>query len=343
MPSSSPSGHHLAACGAAARSRTARTGRPGWLRAVASFGRLVIFVVPLFYVRFVASGEFGAAVAQLGAAVDELLCADVSALDEGCLVEALRGFERQRRRLEAVEHRLIKQANDTHLPAACATRTVAGVLAQVLRIDPREARLREDRALDCGPRGTLTGEPLAAVLPVVADAIAAGEVSAAQTDVIVEAMQRIPETAPAEAWPIAERVLTEAARHEAPRLLRRTPHELLTRLDPDGEAEAEQRRERDRAFTLAKLANGWSRPSGRLNPQLTASLEAVLDSLAAPRPEPDGTPDPRSAEQRRHDGLAEAIGWVLRSDQQPDAGGGGGGGGLAPFSVLASTTISELT
>ena len=283
-----------------------------------------------------ASGEFDRALAKLGAGVDDLLHADVCDLDEGSLVEALRGFERQRRRLEAVEHRLIKQANDTYLPAACATRTIAGVLAQVLRIDPREARLREARALDCGPRATLTGEPLAPVLPVVAAAIEAGDVSPGQVDVIVEAMQRIPDTSPAVAWPVAERVLVEAARHEAPRSLRRTAHELLTRLDPDGEQDAERRRERDRAFTLAKLANGWSRPSGRLDPQLTASLEAVLDALAAPRPAADGTPVPRSAEQRRHDGLAEAIGSVLRSDQLPDCGG-------TPLTVIATTTITELT
>src|SRR4051812_21761495 len=92
-------------------------------------------VVPLFYVRFVASEQFDEAVADLRECVDRLLTANVSELEEASLVEALRGFERQRRRLEAVEHRLIKQANDTYLPSACATRTVAGVLAQVLRID----------------------------------------------------------------------------------------------------------------------------------------------------------------------------------------------------------------
>ena len=94
----------------------------------------------------------------MSAAVDGLLGAEVSELEEAALVSALRSFEMQRRRLEAVEHRLIKQVNDTHLPASCATRTVAGVLGQVLRIDQREARLREARALDCGPRATLTGE-----------------------------------------------------------------------------------------------------------------------------------------------------------------------------------------
>jgi hypothetical protein len=207
----------------------------------------------------------------------------------------------------------------------------------VLRIDAREARLREARALDCGPRATLTGEALAPVLPQVAAAIASGEVSAEQVDVIVEAIGKIPDTAPVEAVPVVEGVLVEAARFEAPRALRRTAHELLARLAPDDES-AEQRRERNRGFTLSPLPDGWSRASGRLTPLLTAQLQAVLDALAAPRPAEDGTPDPRSPEQRRHDGLAEAIDWVLRSDQAPE-----GAGGHAPVSVLATTTMSELT
>jgi hypothetical protein len=292
----------------------------------------------VFYVRFVVSGEFDQALARLRADVDELLCADVSGLEEASLVQALRDFEGQRRRLEAVEHRLVKQANDTHLPSSCATRTVAGVLSQVLRIDVREARLRENRALDCGPRATLTGAPLEPVLPLVAAAVAAGEISPAQVDVIVEAMAKIPESAPTQAWPVVEGVLVEAARHEAPRLLRRTAHELLTRLDPEDVEERERWRERERGFTLSPLGNGWARASGRLDPRLTAQLQAVLDALAKPRPAEDGTPDPRSPEQRRHDGLAEAIGWVLRSDQQPD-----NAGGHAPVSVLATTTIEDLT
>jgi hypothetical protein len=174
------------------------------------------------------------------------------------------------------------------------------------------------------------------VLPQVASAVAEGAVSPAQVDVIVEAMAKIPDGAPAAAWPVVEGVLVAAARHEAPQLLRRTAHELLIRLEPEELEERERRRERERAFTLSPLPDGWSRPSGRFDPQLTAQLQAVLDALAAPRPAEDGTPDPRSAPQRRHDGLAEAIGWVLRSDQLPDCGG-------TPVTVLATTTMSDLT
>ena len=49
-----------------------------------------------------ASGEFDQALARLRADVDSLLCAAVSGLEEASLVEALRSFEAQRRRLDVL-------------------------------------------------------------------------------------------------------------------------------------------------------------------------------------------------------------------------------------------------
>ena len=281
-----------------------------------------------------AAGEFQRLVGRLAAVTDELLSVDLTGLERAELVRAIEGFERQRRRLEAVDQRLIMQANDSHLAASCGQQSVAGVLSSVLRVDPREARARAARALDCGPRRALSGEPLEATLPVLAAAMAAGDVSPAQADVIIETIGHVPDAAPPAAWPVAERVLVEAARHEAPAHLRRTARELLERLDPDGGEPAEQLRQRRRAFGLAKYPDGWSRPSGRLSPELTAYLEAMLDSLAAPQPAGD-EPDPRTATQRRHDALLEALGRVLRSGTLPECGG-------VPVTVLATVTMSEL-
>src|SRR5205814_294704 len=74
-----------------------------------------------------------------------------------------------------------------------------------------------------------------------------------------------------------------------------------------------------------------------LVPQLMASIEAVLVALAAPQPaDGDGTPDPRTPGQRRHDALLEGLGRILRSGTLPDCGG-------VPVTILATTTIRELT
>ena len=63
--------------------------------------------------------------------------------------------------------------------------------------------------------------------------------------------------------------------------------------------------------------------------------DAILDSLAAPQT-CEGLPDPRTAAQRRHDAMFEAGRRLLDSGTLPPAGG-------VPVTVLATTTISELT
>jgi hypothetical protein len=204
-----------------------------------------------------------------------------------------------------------------------------------LRVDVRAARARVERALDLGPRRAVTGELLEPLLPVAAKAVAAGELSGEQADVLLETVAELPAGAPPAAVAVVERVLVDAARFETPRRLRRTGVAVLARLDPDGQQPTDDRNERTRGFTLHKRTDGTATPRGRFTAELTALLEAVLDALAAPQPV-DGQPDDRSAAQRRHDGLAEALTRVLRSGTLPSAGG-------APVTVLATTTIAELT
>src|SRR4051794_41334281 len=189
-------------------------------------------------VGFVITGEVSA-VAQLCAAVDALLAEPVDGLAARELASLIESVEVQRRRLEAVDQKLLAGAWSAHLPAELGRAGLADVLSCLLRVDVREARARVTRATDLGPRCSLTGEPLEPVLPVAAEAVGAGVVSGEQVDVIVACLEKIPPTAPAAAWPIAERVLVEAARFEGPRQLRRTAAELLARLDPDGIEPAE--------------------------------------------------------------------------------------------------------
>src|SRR3954451_20789891 len=281
-------------------------------------------------------GDVAAAVAQLRAGVDALLGAPVEGLAATELASVLEAVEVQRRRLEGVDQRLLAAASTAGVAAAFGQAGVADVLTGLLRIDPREARARVGRAVDLGPRRALTGEPLAPLVPVTADAVAAGAVWAAQVEVIVDCLERTPPAAPAAAGPVAERLLVQAAAHEYPRLLRRTAAELLARLDPDGLEPVEDRAERARSFTVVKKPDGTSSPRGSWTVELTALWEAILDSLAAPQPADDGMPDDRTPAQRRHDAMADAASRLLRSATLPAAAG-------SPVTVLATTTISDLT
>src|SRR3954469_2654717 len=189
---------------------------------------------PCRSVGFVITGEVSAALAQLRQSVDAMLAAPSDALAATDLASVIESIEVQRRRLEAVDQKLLGAASAAGVAAEFGRAGLADVLSCLLRVDPREARARVTRATDLGPRCSLTGEPLEPVLPVAAEAVAAGAVSGEQVDVIVACLDKIPPTAPAAAWPIAERVLVEAAPVEGPRQLRRTAAELLARLDPDG-------------------------------------------------------------------------------------------------------------
>src|SRR3954454_4106734 len=244
------------------------------------------------------SGDVSSAIAGLQAGVDGLLAVPVEGLAPTELTSALEAMEVQRRRFEAVDQRLLAAASSAGVAASCGQPGLAPVLTSLLRVDAREARARVGRAVDLGPRRALTGEPLEPLLPVTADAVGRGTVSGAQAEVIIECLERIPPSAPAAAGPVAERLLVEAARHEHPRLLRRTAAELLARLDPDGLEPVEDRAERRRGFTLVRKPDGTSSPRGSWTAELTALWEAILDSLAAPQPAEDGLPDDRSPAQR---------------------------------------------
>ena len=281
------------------------------------------------------TGAVDEAVALLRAGVDALLAAPVEGLDAAGFVPLLAAVEVQRRRLEAVDQRLLAGATVAGVASLFGPPGLAGVLASVLRIDGPEARRRVARAGDLGPRRALTGEALEPILPTAAHAAAEGVISGAQADVIIQCLERIPATAPAAAWPVAEQLLVEAARAEGPRCLRRTAIELLARLDPDGLEPAEDRAQRRRGFSLVRRPDGCLTPRGSWTPELGAVWEPILDSLAAPQTS-DGVPDPRSAAQRRHDALLEAGRRLLDSGSLPHAGG-------VPVTVLATTTISELT
>jgi hypothetical protein len=267
-------------------------------------------------------GRAADAVEQLAASVDALLALPRDPDTSG---ELIRAVEVQRRRLEAV---------DQHLIADVLTAGQRDALPVLLCADAAEVRARVKRSGDLGPRQAVTGEPLEPILPTTAAAVARGEVSAAQADVIIGCLERIPPSAPASAWQVAEQLLVRAARVEPPRSLRKTANEMLRRLDQDGLEPVEDRVARKRSFTLIKNPDGSSTARGRLTAEATASWEAIFGSLAAPH-HSDDQPDPRTADQRRHDALLEAAQRVLRSADLPWTGG-------APVTVLATITMSEL-
>ena len=283
-------------------------------------------------------------VAALAAAVDGLLSADLTGVGSVELTQVLAGVEVQRRRLDAVDVRLVAEVEERRVCGDYARTCTADLLVSLLRVSRGAAKARVDRAVDLGPRRTLDGQPLPVLFPLVAEALAAGAVSAGHADVITGCLDAIPGVFLPDAAPVAERLLVDTARHTEPGMVARTGRELLARLDPDGIAPSDADHQRRRGVTLAERRDGTGHLTGHLTPEALAVWRTVLDALSAPSTAQDtgesvevaGVRDDRSAAQRRHDGFLDAGHRLLRSATLPDSGG-------TPVTVLATLTAGQLT
>ena len=274
-------------------------------------------------------------VEQLNRAVDVLLATETAALTGPDLTALLVDVEVIRRKLEAVDQRLVAEIDRQGLAGEYARGTTPNLLTHLLNVTRGEAQARVSRARDLGPRRGLTGEPLEPILPITAAAVRQGAISSGHVGVIAECLDAIPDKISLQASAAAEEFLVNAAQHEHPGQLKKTAAMLLSRLDPDGIEPREEDNESGRSFGLRKHRDGSSTPTGRFTPELTAMWEAIFDSLAAPQSSLEGEPDTRSAEKRRHDAAAEVLQRVLRSGTLPETGG-------VPVTVLIRTTLADL-
>src|SRR5579875_2228428 len=116
----------------------------------------------------------GAAVDAVRDGVDGLLSAELTSLSSTELTALVADMETQRRRLEAVDQRLLAEVADRGLAGEFGATSVADLLVQLLRISRREAKARMRRAGEVGPRRGLTGEPLPPIFRTVAAGVAEG-------------------------------------------------------------------------------------------------------------------------------------------------------------------------
>jgi len=235
-------------------------------------------------------------VETLAAAVDGLLAADLSRLDALGLVDLLR---------------------------------------QVLRVTAREAVGRVRAAADLGPRRTLTGDRLPPLFPAVAAAQSAGAISPAHARVITSTVDALPADIQAIHDSAVETFLVEHAAHLDPARLGHAATRLTDTLNPDGTHTDDEDRQRRRELTLHTHRDGTGHLTGTLTPETTAVWQTILDSLSAPDPAADGTRDPRTSAQRRHDGLLDAGHRLLRSGDLPDNGG-------TPVTITVTITADQL-
>jgi len=163
--------------------------------------------------------------------------------------------------------------------------------------------------------------------PALADALAAGEISASWARQIYEWTDLLPE----DARPGADAILLAAAAGGATLKdlegLAEEMRKRTARPDRDGDDDGF----RDRSLSLAVTMGGAGRLRADLTPQATAAVQAVLEALGKPA----GPEDLRSKWQRQHDALEEACRRLIGSGCLPQRGG-------QPTQIQLHMTLDQL-
>ena len=287
--------------------------------------------------------------AALDAAVESIGAVDWDGLSARERVTALERLETARRRVTACSHD-VSAAVDR-----CSTAELGGashrVIADVLRISPRESKRRLRDAKQLAPRTTLTGQPLPPDLPSTARAWSAGLLDPEHLRTIQAFVRDLPDHIAAAEVEKAEAFLAEKATALRPDQLEKVADKLALTINPDGKFSDEDRA-RKRGFTWSGSQHPDGMSSGKLtaSPELRAMIDALMAKLAAPgmcnpddqTPTVAGDPaqevidrDARSHPQRQHDALAALCRNFLCDPQLGQHRG-------LPVTVIATATVEQL-
>ncbi len=295
------------------------------------------------------STPVGSAFTAVEAAVEALGALDWDALPVRERLEALDRLETVRRRSAAISLDLVGSVNRSG--DAALGGVAAKVIADVIRVSPREARHRLRDAGQLQPRTTLTGDVLPPDLPATAKAWNAGLLDIEHLRTIQSFLRDLPEDIHPDTVSKAEAFLAEKAAELRPDQLAKVADRLAITLNPDGKF-SDDYRAAQRGFQWCGRQRPDGMSVGRLiaTPELRATLEALLAKFAAPgmcNPE-DQTPtvtgeptqatvdaDRRQHAQRQHDALLA----LLRSQLgDPKLGTHNG----LPVTIIATTTVDQL-
>jgi hypothetical protein len=265
----------------------------------------------------------------------------------GCLDR----LERLRRRMPAPEHQLLTHARTLTIPTAIGAKSWADVLATRMRISSTEATRRVKEADDLSPRTALTGDPLPPRLPETAAAQARGDINTEHVTIIRTCHKKAAKYLDTAARDEIDHDLARAAADNSPETLRDAANLLLYLLNQDGDLPDDEHRAERRGITLGPQdADGLTRISGYLDPELAATIEALFAKLAAPgmcnpndeNPCVTGQPDEdtihaddRTLPQRQHDALTAICRNTLSSGELGQHNG-------LPVTVVVSTTLQDL-
>jgi hypothetical protein len=196
------------------------------------------------------------------------------------------------------------------------------LLRHALTIGARDAAGRVKLAAAVCERRSLTGVPVEPAHPQTAAALAEGSISVRAAATIVATVDKIDDLVADDAGPLFEANLIDFARDHDPQTLARYATGMKARVDQDGAYRDLERAHRRRELSLQRRADGSGTLSGELTCEAAEYLDTMLDTLAKPHLDAEtGRRDLRSAGQRRHDGLLEAMKLLFASGALPTVNG----------------------
>src|SRR5499427_1683691 len=255
------------------------------------------------------------ALAMLHHALDHLNAADVASLLSGVHADALRALERAEAKHTAARGRVLGafaaqggHEDDGH-----------GTARTWLRWQTRTTTSAAAAAVSWARR--------LAAHPVIAAALAAGELSRSWARQLCEWTEKLPEAQRG----AADEILASAARGGADLAgLGGLAREMYERCQQDGSGDVDDGFD-DRYLRLGITFRGAGRAEGDLTPGCAAALAAVLQALGKRA----GPEDTRTSAQRRHDALEEACRRLIRSGMLPGRAG-------QPTQILVHMTLGQL-
>ncbi len=253
--------------------------------------------------------------------LDEVMAGSTNGLSGESAGDAAILVARAEARLSALRLRLLDQAHREDVSAASESVT-EGWWAHAATIDHRRAR-----------RDLRMSQWLAGDYRCTEAALAAGEVSAAQAEVIVDALRSLPPSIGPEGRAKAEQHLLEQAEEFGPKQLRHLGRHLIDVIDPDAADErlaaqlaTEERAADQRCFLqMYDDGKGTTHLKGALPTLAGDQLRTMLNAFASPRrPEAYDRDDPDGARLPNAVLLGRAFVEMMQrypADRVPESGG----------------------
>jgi hypothetical protein len=243
------------------------------------------------------------ALRMLEAALDYLNGPLTGELPQGAHGEALLALGRASAKLAAVKAQVLSRFDATRGYEADGYGSARSWLAASARVTPKAAGTEVRRMRQLRRH------------PVIASALARGEVSESWAAEMAEWTRKLP----AGLREGVDKLLTDTAAAGASledlAVVARAAYERWRSQQPDPDDPDDGFE--DRYLKLGTTIDNAGRITGDLTPECTAAVQAVLESLGKKR----GPEDDRSEPQRFHDALQEACQLLIRADMVPDRAG----------------------